>query len=1459
MTTTLAAQLAASTSLNASLLQDRSKKRTSESYLFTGRDADLHDLDSIHALAATAFSHLRSLSPAFSSKTVKFGADGSSLAVDFEHALFSDAARVLDRTLQTPELNANLDRNINAFVALLGPWLMEAPTSKVLEWLVRRFRINEFNVPAILALFLPYHESPHLVKMLSILHIQPNSSFSFLLPFKSAAKPLARTVVVQAMVSDTDVARFIANLLPNAVKCSHLHRTLLAFHAATMHDYISTAPALDDGILAFIVPSLLTPLQSSQKDANVALGSFVLLCTLSQRVNLKPLALAAIISAMTAQVRGARGSGKGSVSTAQFVKTAVVICSSQENVREFPLSASQLCTKMSGFADEISKLMAIVGVQHFILPLLRSLGERIHEHRVSSLFSTLINTSNAPSVVIKELSRILIRLAALPRDADPGAVDTETREKTIRVARSLLSLVHQRHLELLRGVADDVLSEAGESNEDRKEHRTMANELLTSFSLTHPLAESSDVNEIVVASASTSKVARVIAVERMYSTLEAAQDNLSAADMASIQSALLGRAYDTHVEVLQALYTSPGLFLSTVVPTTSPQQLLDVITSQLFPTPPHRVVLRAHAAFLAGPFTKAHPDFASAVQQTALFPFLLASKAKFKTTRSVWDAIKEGGGFQTGWLRGCVAVWDQASLLGKEVLGADKDDTNGGSEKVCEANLGVADKIAENILIANDGTQDITILLSKFHDPIPHARALAYLVCRALLMRTTGDQQILLAHRFMSAMRLTSLEASDDLSLEEALEARHVGMKVVIKPGGRNTIHALQASILALIPALPVPPKFSAAWTSVIPAVDQIPSDPSQCYVSLMQEIYALASTSAGSVPKSLSTSILQVLFLNLRDSSLAFLLGTLLSSSPSLERVRTHALLHVLAFIRGHSGASAIDFQTVLPSLIAVLLDARSDKRDRALILESISLLGRTSEKKHVYGMDTLYGSASSQLQYVDTKDLSTYAKALVDNRAQLTQDAGYIQAFHRKHFEGSNAKYRRRVLCFLLSHVVSHPFPSARIALLRSIESVADFSKSHMLLPVMKSLTQDPVPIAQMFGTSIEPYVSLVVAGFLSITSADLGSQDDNQTWPVFVSGLQFYFHSNSDASARELYANALEQRLFAGLELERRAEVCTILLQAGSEGGEAYLASRALLGKLLGDVALIINLLVQFRPDHVESEGHVNKRAKLDPIPHASEISKLQPLSLLAEVLGTTEIPGSLDLISNLLETLNKIVRSDLWGPSDTSYVCQMLIAAIEKSASRITEPPARPIRLDVLVELIRVTDNPQTFNEALLLMANLARLTPDSVLHNIMPIFTFMGSNVIHRDDSYSFRVVQITIDNIVPVMVSSLKTKHLNGLDLYIGARDFLHIFTDASNHIPRHRRQNLFVHLTEVLGAETFLAPICMLLVDKVTNRASRQTPEEAQSTLTLPASLLRHFDRQRQLVVSLPKPFTRR
>lgn len=125
MPTTLAQQLAQTASLNSSLLVDRTRRKVTQSYLFTGKEADQHDLDSIHALGTNAFLQLCNLDPALRS---------------YEGSLFSDTAKATDRTLQPAALNAELDTAIEQFLQLLGPFLMEVPTGKVMEWLVRRFR-----------------------------------------------------------------------------------------------------------------------------------------------------------------------------------------------------------------------------------------------------------------------------------------------------------------------------------------------------------------------------------------------------------------------------------------------------------------------------------------------------------------------------------------------------------------------------------------------------------------------------------------------------------------------------------------------------------------------------------------------------------------------------------------------------------------------------------------------------------------------------------------------------------------------------------------------------------------------------------------------------------------------------------------------------------------------------------------------------------------------------------------------------------------------------------------------------------------------------------------------------------------------------------------------------------------------------------------------------------------------
>lgn len=125
MVSSLAAQLSQNVSLNSSLLLEKSRRKPGESYLFTGRDADQHDLESVHALGVNGFLQLVSLN--------------SALRV-YEKHLFSGSVKDVDRTLLTKEEDMQLDEQIAGFLRAIGPYLLEGAAGKVIEWLVRRFR-----------------------------------------------------------------------------------------------------------------------------------------------------------------------------------------------------------------------------------------------------------------------------------------------------------------------------------------------------------------------------------------------------------------------------------------------------------------------------------------------------------------------------------------------------------------------------------------------------------------------------------------------------------------------------------------------------------------------------------------------------------------------------------------------------------------------------------------------------------------------------------------------------------------------------------------------------------------------------------------------------------------------------------------------------------------------------------------------------------------------------------------------------------------------------------------------------------------------------------------------------------------------------------------------------------------------------------------------------------------------
>lgn len=143
-----------------------------------------------------------------------------------------------------------------------------------------------------------------------------------------------------------------------------------------------------------------------------------------------------------------------------------------------------------------------------------------------------------------------------------------------------------------------------------------------------------------------------------------------------------------------------------------------------------------------------------------------------------------------------------------------------------------------------------------------------------------------------------------------------------------------------------------------------IPDDANTRYVHLMRAVYQLGNSST-SLPL-LSTHLLRILFINLRDDALAFLAGIWLADGIDGNEVQDHlrhaALRHAMAFLEAHRTTSHwVDFQTILPALLVALQNANQHVRKSAA--ECLSILAQLSQSKtvsEVYAFDTIYGSSS-------------------------------------------------------------------------------------------------------------------------------------------------------------------------------------------------------------------------------------------------------------------------------------------------------------------------------------------------------------------------------------------------------------------------------------------------------------------------------------------------------------------
>ncbi|KAJ3965955.1 hypothetical protein EV361DRAFT_608730 [Lentinula raphanica] len=1613
MPTALASQLASQASQNAQIVLDRSRTRgkhaSVESYLFANaRDAAEYDLDAVFALGRSGFEALMILNPRISV---------------YEDSLLSYHARNVDRTLLNPEATRELDAALEGCLKEMGAYLMEGSASKVLEWLVRRFRINEFNIRALVSLFLPYHETYYWGKMLSILHLNKDPILKFLVPYqKQAQKPtsqadlvLSRKALVQAMLQHGDVARLVVRLLGEALKGpkdgsfsgGKLFRTLVAFWAATIHDFIlahgsNGAKGMSEGTSVLVFAAVIEPLSVIPKvkakmssrsgnsksydgaERDAILTSYILLAALSSRVphSLSSAALKVILSSMIDAA--APGS---SISAQHLVKTLVAVCATQNELVDSDVSE-----------DMLDKLLA---VPHFLPEFVSALGLWDGAEKVLGPFLEILVTrltssdAEKASQALRTLETVLVSTSPPPPTTFIHRITTLLLRSSCHFAtaggiHSLLSILHQRYLEVLTSARDELNDVDDLEEADLKK----LDELIMSLSLgtisAISSASSSNLRDALLASSSANSNARVSGVKILLDLLQ----NADNADLESISEALLSRVIDTDVPVLETLYDSFSRerTLCSIVLSTKDNatRYVALVQGVLFPAPPspgvppseaikppERAVVRAHLAFIIQKLASATPDWdtdwANTIFLRFIFPYILYSKPRGKTADVVWDLLEEAGKSHP-WITQCTKAM---SSVGEEEE----------AERFQRLNAALTGQIASNIVSSQSKDLYCTTPINMLTDTNQFVRVLSLLIIRAILK--ISDTPTKVALQFLDVLgRQDDLPRFPDVEdgLEDTLSTK-IPAQVVSKPTSRTTEGLLYLAILSDIAALQ--PSGTKSMDTVEWAQSESQHD---TYAALLQQLYhyVITTINAGQA----KVFVLRVLFTNLGPEAGVFLTNVWLRSDRTSDPKalvdeditpswRTSTLCHLAAFLEAHTsttpGKAIVDFQTLLPTIVIALSSPAQESRKAAIsCLTSIKALvadenGKGRKFDLVYAFDRVYGiqRSDADLQYLSPDDLATYVSALFAVREHFLADRDYIGAWHAEQFpsgdhnqEKHSIKYRTHILCYLLSHINALSIlAEAQAELLRVVlpcfiaaqQRFSNRAKKHasrngkkthpeavaalLLLPFLHSIVnakQKETKKDKKGRTISSNWMAAAKLGVKAVFSDPgiLELDDDykgSKPWTLLCGLLTRAFGDNDTFVALRPVLSECTTRIWtsAVLRKDQRIELANVVLDAAvaadskAQMGVETVSVKTLLGRLLGlatdDQAQVIITLLnkcckavgQVTEGAESALEPKSKKARVEPSGTDSNEGKVTPfhrLSTFAEVLAslsftsvaesTTKpiiehLPHSFELIPHLLDTLSQLVQFHASGVSVSSatsieFACQNIMSSIDYVATGIRDPPnftPTPIRLDVLVDIIRLSANPQTIHQALLLIAGLARLAPDSVLRNVMPVFTFMGigavamtgggsktgieigggTTMLSRDDGYGLGIVQKTVDSIVPVMVSSLKRSHPSGgLDLHIAAREFLRVFTDAANHIPRHRRNNFFSHLVTVLGPKDFLTPVCLLLIEKSANKIARSQQyllgtnkakgkdrdSDVQNILALPTALIHHFEPWLQALV---------
>jgi U3 small nucleolar RNA-associated protein 10 len=604
--------------------------------------------------------------------------------------------------------------------------------------------------------------------------------------------------------------------------------------------------------------------------------------------------------------------------------------------------------------------------------------------------------------------------------------------------------------------------------------------------------------------------------------------------------------------------------------------------------------------------------------------------------------------------------------------------------------------------------------------------------------------------------------------------------------------------------------------------------------------VFALAVDSEDNLERFTTLPILGKSQATKAPQYLSFFIRVLVGHYPIGTKI---AALNVVSSVLSSAPAD-FDPQALLPFLFVALSDpSERIRRETAGVLAIIGSLykkNNNGDSSKPWAHDAIYGKGkqSTGVAWLTTKDAQkVLERALLPGLEESILDSNHVRRTVEATLRGNvlsetsgatelKKSLRLSLFAFICSHVVKMPVFAPKTSLLKLISSVEKVSTATLtseLLPVLEDWRRlNEKEVEEICGKE------RIVASETENLIAAIVTSKDKDAVDVLLSNA-----SSGDNVRPSFVAACFGQikHIWAKIPEDRKLAASEKLLDISLSGS----ANTASLANNCRDVlrtvelpGVVLQQFVQKIPvsiTDVESVGPAPKRRRTSQnnmvamtVKDEAELSKLMDkMTFILEIVDSSSPETHLELVDGLFQTLAALHHFKSQIQSGMSYLLSLTLGSL-LAIVNTSKGSAKPnfdtsvIRADLVVDCVRTTDSPQVQNGALLLVGSLSVIAPELVLHSVMPIFTFMGSSVLRKDDDYSVSVIDQTIDQVVPALIQSLRNQKR---DVVSGTSELLLSFTAAFEHIPSHRRLRLFHALISKLGTQEFLFAVLAMLANR--------------------------------------------